>query len=53
MPERCDCCGAYLEDGGLLCEKCQKDMKRRINHRNQKDENRVKELEVAYESVRN
>lgn len=31
MPERCDCCGAYLEDGGFLCEKCRKDMKRRIN----------------------
>lgn len=31
MPERCDFCGAYLEDGGLLCEKCRKDMKRRIN----------------------
>ena len=30
-PERCDCCGAYLEDGGLLCEKCRKDMKYRIN----------------------
>lgn len=53
MLDRCDICGAYLEDGGLLCEKCREDMKRRINHRNERNENRVKELEVAHESVRN
>ena len=26
MLERCDCCGAYLEGSGLVCEECQKDM---------------------------
>ena len=49
MLERCDCCGAYLEDGGLACEECRKDMK--INHRNQRNENRANEPEVAYEFV--
>lgn len=38
MLERCDCCGAYLEDGGLACEECRKDMKNRINHRNQRND---------------
>ena len=52
MLKRCDCCGAYLEDGGLACEECRKDMKNRINHRNQRNENRANEPEVAYESVR-
>lgn len=53
MPERCDRCGAYLEDGGNLCEKCQMDMKQRINHRKQMNENRMQEAEVNYEAVRN
>lgn len=53
MMERCDRCGAYLEDGGLLCEKCRKDMKHRINHRKQMNENRMQEAEVNYEAVRN
>jgi hypothetical protein len=53
MLDRCDICGAYLEDGGLLCERCREDMNRRIKHRNERNENRVKELEIAYESVRN
>lgn len=53
MPEKCDRCGAYLEDGGLLCEKCRKDMKHRINHRMQMCENRMQEAEVNYEAVRN
>lgn len=53
MPERCDCCGVYLEGGGILCEKCRKNMKRRINHRKQMNENRIQEAEVNYEAVRN
>ena len=53
MPERCDCCGMYLKDDGLLCEKCRRDMKFRIKHRSLINEERVEELEVAYESVRN
>lgn len=53
MLERCDCCGAYLEDSGLLCEKCRKDMKRQINHRKHMNENRMQEAEVNYETVRN
>ena len=51
MLERCDCCGAYLEGGGLVCEECLKDMKHRINHRNQRNENRANDSEVVYESV--
>ena len=51
MLERCDCCGAYLEDVGMVCEECLKDMKHRINRRNQRNENRAKESEVVYESV--
>lgn len=51
MPERCDCCGAYLEDGGILCEKCRKELMQHINHRNRIDENR--ESEVDYETLRN
>ena len=51
MLERCDCCGAYLEGGGLACEECLKDMKHRINHRNQRNENKASESEVVYESV--
>ena len=53
MSEKCDRCGAYLEDGGILCEKCRKDMKQRINHRNQIDKNRIQEPEGYYEVVRN
>lgn len=51
--ERCDLCGEYLENGGLICEKCRKDMKQRISRRNQMDENRMQEPEVDYETVRN
>ena len=51
MLERCDCCGAYLEDDSLVCEECLKDMKHRIKHRNQRNENRANESEVTYESV--
>lgn len=51
MLERCDYCGAYREGGGLVCEECRKDMKNRINHRNQRNENRANEPEVAYEFV--
>lgn len=40
MSERCDCCGAYLEAGGLLCERCREDMKRRINHRKERESER-------------
>lgn len=53
MPERCDRCGAYLEDGGILCEKCRMDMKQRISRRNRIDENRMQESEVNCETVRN
>jgi hypothetical protein len=38
--DRCDICGAYLEDGGLLCEKCRKDMKLRISHRKERESER-------------
>ena len=49
MLERCDCCGAYLEDGGLACEECRKDMKNRINHRNQRStEKPVRKRRVTY-----
>lgn len=51
MLERCDCCGAYLEGNDLVCEECLRGMKCRINHRNQRNENRVQEPEVVYESV--
>ena len=51
MLERCDCCGAYREGGDLVCEGRLKDMKHRINHRNQRNENRANEPEVAYEFV--
>lgn len=48
--ERCDRCGAYLIDGGLICEKCRKELKQR-SRRSQMYENR--EAEVNYETVRN
>lgn len=43
MLERCDCCGAYREGGDLVCEECLKDMKHRINHRNQRNEKMMEE----------
>ena len=51
MLERCDCCGAYLEGNDLVYEECLRGMKHRINHRNQRNENRANESEVVYESV--
>ena len=51
MLERCDCCGAYPEDGGLACEGVPERYEEPINHRNQRNENRANEPEVAYEFV--
>lgn len=30
MPGKCECCGAPLPDYRLLCDRCRKDMERRI-----------------------
>lgn len=42
MPERCDCCGAYANNGGLLCEACRKGIMHRIGRRNTADEDKRK-----------
>lgn len=51
MLERCDCCGAYLEESGIICEKCRKELMQQISHRNRINENR--ESEVDCETLRN